>query len=57
MRKLARLTAEAIAVSVAVITAPARWTSDWLRCYADRSDGPGGEATAAQAGDEPSAAK
>ncbi len=57
MHKLARLTAEAIAISVAVITAPAKWTSDWLRCYADRSDGPGSDAATAQAGDEPSAAK
>ena len=40
VRILARLTAEAIDVGIAVVTAPARWAAKGLRCYADQKDHP-----------------
>jgi transposase-like protein len=38
MRTLARLTADAIDLAVAVVTVPAGWVSSGLRCYAGRGD-------------------
>jgi len=40
MRTLARLTAEAIDVGIALVTAPAKWAAKGLRCYADQEDEP-----------------
>jgi transposase-like protein len=51
MRTLARLTADAIDLAVAVVTVPAGWVSSGLRCYAGRGEarssaGSGGAASA-----------
>jgi transposase-like protein len=45
VQRWARLTAGTIEVGIAVLSAPARWTADCLRWYADRRDEPVGGAT------------
>jgi transposase len=57
VRRLARLTAEAIDVGVAVVTAPAKWAANGLRWYADQKDEPPGRASTGQDGDGPVAAE
>ena len=47
MGRLARLTAEAIDVGVALVTLPARWAANGLRWLADQSEG---ESTSDQKG-------
>ncbi len=42
MHRLARLTARAIEVSIALVTMPAKWAADGLRSYADEGQD-GGE--------------
>ena len=54
VRKLARLTAEAIELGVAVVTLPAKWAVDGLRRYADHKDEPPGRAEG-QDGEGPAA--
>ena len=57
MRKLARLTAEAIEVGVAVVTLPAKWAVNGLRRYADQKDERPGRASEGQDGEGPVAAE
>jgi hypothetical protein len=57
VRKLARLTAEAIEVGVAVVTFPAKWAVDGLRRYAHQKDEPPGRASEGQDGEGPVAAE
>jgi transposase-like protein len=53
VRILARLTAEAIEVGVAVVTLPAKWAVDGLRRYADQKDETPGRASEEQDGEGP----
>lgn len=48
MRKFARLTAQAIEVSIEVITKPATWAANGLRRYADQQDEPPGPVSGGQ---------
>ena len=48
MRKFARLTAQAIEVSIEVITKPATWAANGLRRYADQQDEPPGRVSGGQ---------
>ena len=41
MRRLARLTAEAIDASIVVVTMPAKWAANGLRWYANQDGGSG----------------
>jgi hypothetical protein len=57
VRKLARLTAEAIELGVAVVTLPAKWAVDGLRRYADQKDEPPGKASEGRDDEGPVAAE
>jgi transposase len=57
VHRLARLTAEAIDVGVAVVTLPAKWAANGLRWFADQTDEPPGRASTGQDGDGPVAAE
>jgi hypothetical protein len=54
---LARLTAEAIELGVAVVTLPAKWAVDGLRRYADQKDEPPGKASEGRDDEGPVAAE
>jgi transposase len=57
VRSLARLTAEAIDVGIAVVTLPAKWAANGLRWYAAQGDESSGRASKGQDGDGPVAAE
>ena len=57
VRILARLTAEVIEASVAVVTLPAKWAVAGLRRYADQKDEPPGRSSQGQDGEGPLAAE
>ena len=52
MHRLARFTARAIEVSIALVTMPAKWAADGLRSYADEGEEPPGRASAGKDGGE-----
>ena len=54
-RVLARLTADAIEVGIAVVTAPAKWAASGLRWYAGRTDEVPGRAFEGKDAEGPSA--
>lgn len=57
MHRLARLTAKAIEVSIALVTMPAKWAADGLRSYADQTDEPPGTTSAGKDGGKRTDAK
>jgi transposase len=57
VRILARLTAEVIEASVAVVTLPAKWAANGLRWYADHENEPPGRPSDGKDGEGPVAAE
>jgi len=57
VRRLARFTAEAIDIGVAVVTLPARWAANSLRWYAAKKDESPGKPPTGPDGDGPPAAE